>query len=72
MVVNLLADKWVSEEEGTYSQTWAATTAKANLSSGAYYEPVGVRITPKPKQAKDMGLVRELWEWKESELEKWT
>ncbi|THZ29380.1 hypothetical protein D6C89_02077 [Aureobasidium pullulans] len=71
MVVNFKADKWVSEEEGAYTQTWAATTAKEKLSSGAYYVPVGVKTTPKVKQAKDVGLAKELWEWTEVQLEKW-
>lgn len=30
-----------------YTQTWAATTAKEKLSSGAYYVLVGVKTTPK-------------------------
>lgn len=47
MVVNFKTDKWVSEEEGAYTQTCAATTAKEKLSSGAYYVPVGVKTTPK-------------------------
>ncbi|THV70333.1 gluconate 5-dehydrogenase [Aureobasidium pullulans] len=59
MVVNSKADKWVSEEEGAYTQTWAATTAKEKLSSGAYYVPVSVKTTPKMKQAKDVGLAKE-------------
>ncbi|THW27058.1 hypothetical protein D6D25_06276, partial [Aureobasidium pullulans] len=71
MVVNFKADKWVSEEEGAYTQTWAATTAKEKLSSGAYYVPVGVKTTPKVKQAKDVGLAKELWEWTKVQLEKW-
>jgi NAD(P)-dependent dehydrogenase (short-subunit alcohol dehydrogenase family) len=58
---------WLPVEEGAYCQTWAATTPKANLENGAYYEPVGV----KPKlgtQAKDRALAEKLWTWTEKEL----
>ena len=71
MVVNMIADKWVTREQGAYTQTWAATTAKGGLENGAYYEPVGVKTVPKTRQGKDEGLAGELWEWTERELEKW-
>jgi NAD(P)-dependent dehydrogenase (short-subunit alcohol dehydrogenase family) len=70
-VVNFLADKWLTAEEGAYNQTWAATTAKANLENGAYYEPVGVKTVSKAKPAKDRGLAKQLWEWTEKELKNW-
>lgn len=71
IIVNMLADKWLDQKEGAYTQTWAATVAKEKLESGAYYEPVGVKTVPKKKQGKDKGLAKELWEWTEKELESW-
>jgi len=71
MVVNMIADKWVTREQGAWTQTWAATTAKGGLENGAYYEPVGVKTVPKTRQGKDEGLAGELWEWTERELERW-
>ncbi|KAH7074935.1 retinol dehydrogenase 14 [Paraphoma chrysanthemicola] len=70
-MVNTIADKWLDREQGAYTQTWAATTAKANLKSGAYYQPIGVKTVPTTKQAQDRGLAKELWKWTENELEAW-
>lgn len=70
-IVNMMADKWLEQKEGAYTQTWAATVGKGKLENGAYYEPVGVKTVPKTKQGKDAGLARELWEWTEKELESW-
>jgi NAD(P)-dependent dehydrogenase (short-subunit alcohol dehydrogenase family) len=70
-VVNMIADKWLSQEQGAYTQTWAATTKKSNLQNGAYYEPIGVKTVPTTKQGKDKGLAKQLWEWTEKELESW-
>jgi NAD(P)-dependent dehydrogenase (short-subunit alcohol dehydrogenase family) len=70
-IVNFLADKWLDEEQGAYTQTWAATTPKEGLKNGAYYEPVGVKRVPVTKKGKDEGLARRLWEWTEGELESW-
>jgi NAD(P)-dependent dehydrogenase (short-subunit alcohol dehydrogenase family) len=70
-IVNMMSDKWIDEKEGAYNQTWAATTVKSNLESGAYYEPVGVKTIPVTKQGKDRALAKELWEWTERELKAW-
>jgi NAD(P)-dependent dehydrogenase (short-subunit alcohol dehydrogenase family) len=70
-VVKMMADKWLDQEEGAYTQTWAATTAKANLTSGAYYEPVGVKTAPRNKQGTDRDLAKRLWDWTEKELANW-
>jgi NAD(P)-dependent dehydrogenase (short-subunit alcohol dehydrogenase family) len=70
-IVNMIADKWLSAEQGAYTQTWAATTAKNNLENGAYYEPIGVKTVPKTKQSKDKGLARQLWDYTQKELENW-
>lgn len=71
VVVNFLADKWLTEEEGAYTQTWAATTKRADLENGAYYEPIGVKKMPTTEQGKDTRLAGELWEWTERELSGW-
>lgn len=70
-IINFLADKWLDEEQGAYNQTWAATTKKEDLVSGAYYEPVGKKVVPESKAGRDRKLARELWEWTERELESW-
>ncbi|KAI0157354.1 retinol dehydrogenase 14 [Xylariaceae sp. FL1272] len=65
-------NNWTPVEEGSYNQTWAATTAKENLENGGYYEPVGVKVTPGTSQANDRNLSRKLFEWTEKELAKWS
>jgi NAD(P)-dependent dehydrogenase (short-subunit alcohol dehydrogenase family) len=54
--------------EGARNQLWAATADKAEVKSGAYYEPVGVLGTG-DKESSSEELARELWEWTEKELE---
>ncbi|KAL5119265.1 hypothetical protein ACEQ8H_002752 [Pleosporales sp. CAS-2024a] len=71
LLVNWVADRWVEPRQGAYTQTWAATTDRRNLVSGAYYEPVGVQTQPRNKQGKDEVLANELWDWTERELAKW-
>jgi NAD(P)-dependent dehydrogenase (short-subunit alcohol dehydrogenase family) len=70
-IVKMIADKWLAVEQGAYTQTWAATTAKSELRSGAYFEPVGVETVPTTRQGRDTELARRLWEWTERELERW-
>lgn len=71
-IINLVGGgNWLDEAKGAYTQTWAATVAKAELENGAYHEPVGVKTVPKTKQGKNKALAGELWEWTEGELEKW-
>lgn len=70
-IVNMLADKWLSTEEGAYNQLWAATTSKENLVNGAYYEPVSKRTVPTTQQGKNEGLAKMLWDWTEKELGGW-
>jgi NAD(P)-dependent dehydrogenase (short-subunit alcohol dehydrogenase family) len=68
-IVNAVSGgKWISVEEGPYTQTWAATTPKNNLVSGAYYEPIGVKTAPTTSQGRDMELAKRLFEWTEKEL----
>jgi NAD(P)-dependent dehydrogenase (short-subunit alcohol dehydrogenase family) len=62
-IVNMLADKWLDEKQGAYTQTWAATTAKDDLQNGAYYQPIGVKTVPSTKRGKDKQLARQLWDW---------
>jgi NAD(P)-dependent dehydrogenase (short-subunit alcohol dehydrogenase family) len=70
-IVNLIADKWVEKEQGAWTQTWAATAGKSQVTSGKYYEPVGVETVPTTKPGKDAELAKRLWEWTEKELESW-
>ncbi|KAI1262187.1 retinol dehydrogenase 14 [Xylariaceae sp. FL1019] len=63
---------WTPVEEGSYNQTWAATTPKENLVNGAYYEPVGVKVVPKTALANDRNLSKKLFEWTEKELANWS
>ncbi|KAL6228792.1 hypothetical protein BDW75DRAFT_129603 [Aspergillus navahoensis] len=58
----------VPVEEGVKNQLWASTAA--NVTSGEYYEPVGVTgkgstYTHNPK------LALELWDWTEKELQRY-
>lgn len=65
----MVGNKWTPVEHGPYAQTWAATTARRNLESGAYYEPIGKKTKPTTKQANDEKLVEDLWEWTQKELQ---
>jgi NAD(P)-dependent dehydrogenase (short-subunit alcohol dehydrogenase family) len=68
-IVNAVSGgKWISVEEGPYTQTWAATTPKGNLANGAYYEPMGVKTTPTTSLGRDRELAKRLWEWTEKAL----
>ena len=53
--------------EGVYNQCWAATTARKNISSGAFYEPIGV-IGKQTKDSKNGDLGEQLWTWTQQEL----
>lgn len=65
----ILPGHYSSAEGGALNQTWAATVDKAELVSGAFYKPVGVK-NDGSKWARDQGLQKKLWEWTESELER--
>lgn len=54
-----------SPAEGAYNQLWAATAE--NVSSGVYYEPIGVRGKPS-KDSDNAKLAGELYEWTDKEL----
>ena len=65
-----------SAEKGAYNTLWAATTPKANLVNGRYYEPVGKTPAKKKKSfsgvaeiCSDEALADKLWTWTEKELE---
>lgn len=62
----------VKDEEGPWNQTWAATTQREGLRSGAYYEPMGREVLPGTGYGRDGGLARSLWEWTEEELKVWS
>jgi NAD(P)-dependent dehydrogenase (short-subunit alcohol dehydrogenase family) len=69
MVVTMASKgTWTTVEEGPYNQTWAATTSKENLRSGAYYEKFGVEKKPATAHGVDRELARKLWEWTQEEL----
>ncbi|KAH8717100.1 oxidoreductase-like protein [Phaeosphaeriaceae sp. PMI808] len=65
----ILPGHYKSVEGGALNQTWAATTKKENLVSGAFYKPIGVE-NGGSGWARDQGLAKKLWEWTETELEK--
>lgn len=54
---------------GALNTTWCATTAKAELVNGAFYNPVGSE-SGGSQWAKDKGLQKKLWEWTEAEFGK--
>jgi NAD(P)-dependent dehydrogenase (short-subunit alcohol dehydrogenase family) len=56
-------------EDGAKTQLWAATGKKDEVVSGTYYEPVAV-TGKDSKLSKDERLMEELWEWTETQLEK--
>lgn len=58
-------------EQGHYNQLWAATCPPDQLDNGAYYEPVGVKTTPKSKAGRDDELVEELWTWTQEALKEY-
>jgi NAD(P)-dependent dehydrogenase (short-subunit alcohol dehydrogenase family) len=70
-IVNMIADKWVPQEQGAWTQTWAATVKKSEVKSGKYYEPVGVETVPTTRPGRDAELAKRLWEWTERELNSW-
>ena len=59
---------FISPEQGAYTQLWAATTPLGNLTSGAYYEPVGEK-GHESKFTKDIELAKKLYDWTETELQ---
>jgi len=62
--------KLVEPHEGAYNSEWATTTDKKNLTSGTFYEPVGV-LGKTTKDSLSPKLREELWNWTEKELERW-
>ncbi|CRG90996.1 putative oxidoreductase C736,13 [Talaromyces islandicus] len=60
--------KKITPKEGAKNAIWAATTDKASIKNGSYYEPVGI-LKDVQRWAKDHDLARRLWEWTETELE---
>lgn len=65
---NNFGQGWTPVEKGPYNQTWAGTTARTNLESGAYYKPIGVNGGLDTAQARDDKLAAQLWDWTEKEL----
>ncbi len=59
---------FLTPDEGTWNQLWAATTKKENIVNGEYYEPIG-KVGGHTKASRDTKLQDELWEWTQKELE---
>lgn len=66
LVYLLNMGKIKSPAEGVWNQLWAATAE--NVTSGAYYEPVGV-LGKQSKDSENAKLAGELYEWTQKELE---
>ncbi|KAF2809975.1 NAD(P)-binding protein [Mytilinidion resinicola] len=56
-------------QAGAKNSLWAATAPKADVKSGAYYQPIGI-LKPGSKFAQNDGLAKKLWEYTETELQK--
>lgn len=54
-------------KQGAYCQLWAATTDKANLQNGGFYEPVG-EPGREDANSRSEELADALWEWTETAL----
>ncbi|KAJ5946058.1 hypothetical protein N7454_002897 [Penicillium verhagenii] len=52
---------------GALNSLWAATTAKENLVSGAYYTPIGYR-SKGTTFVQDPDIPERLWEWTEAQI----
>lgn len=55
--------------EGAYNSLWSATTPKANINSGGYYDVVGVPAKTAPTVTEEAG--RRLWVWTEEAIKAW-
>ena len=60
----------VSVEQGAHNPCWAMTTSKEKLSSGAFYEKVGV-VGSQSKDSQNKELGEKLWVWTQKELERY-
>lgn len=60
--------KMSTPEEGSRNQLWAATGPKDGMTSGAFYEPIGVP-GKKDKESTSEDLTKQLWDWTQKELE---
>ena len=58
----------VPTSEGVKNTFWAATTARQNLSSGGYYEPIG-KVGKPTTDSESPELRERLWNWTQKELE---
>ena len=59
--------KMLSAEDGVKNQLFAATRARAELTNGGFYEPVGV-VGAQTELSRDAELGARLWEWTEGEI----
>ena len=57
--------------EGAHNQLWATVAKKESIQSGAFYDPVAYLSPLKTEHSENEQLRKKLWEWTETELEKW-
>ncbi|KJZ76519.1 hypothetical protein HIM_04248 [Hirsutella minnesotensis 3608] len=68
--VYLLAlGRTLTPQQGAYTQLWAATSAREQMATGEYYEPVGVAGKRWTRAANDRALADRLWLWTEEALD---
>lgn len=61
----------IKPEDGAKSQLWCVGAPRNKVKAGEFYEPVGVLSKASTKYSTDMDLAKRLWEWTDTELEKW-
>ena len=67
MLVTVFGGLLGTPSTGALNQLWAATAAKDEMTSGAYYTPIGKR-SGGSGYAKDDKLAGQLWDWTEKEF----
>ncbi|KAF2272872.1 NAD(P)-binding protein [Westerdykella ornata] len=69
LLTPILPGHFKDAKGGALTQTWAATVPKERLENGAFYRPVGIKMSGS-RYAQDAGLAKKLWEWTEAEFQK--
>ena len=67
--LSYMLGKVITLQQGAFNLIWAATVDVGKLESGAYYEPVGEKVSPN-RAGTDDKLAGKLWDWTEKEFEK--
>lgn len=60
-----------SPDQAAASELWCGFGPRAEIVQGAFYEPFGKLSTASSQYSKDKELAKKLWEWTDTELEKW-